>query len=110
MAVDDIVASEYTVCPVKVLKNKIKKYIKINISRHTVDVSVAPLFLFPSVPGLAGAAEWGGPDSHRTNGNRKNPGLPAAGVHTHGRTASVRTQTVSLSFINYFTTPFSLIL
>lgn len=38
---------------------------------------------------MASATEWRGPDSHRSDWNRENTGLPAAGVHPHGWAACV---------------------
>lgn len=50
---------------------------------------------------MASVAERKGPDSHRSDRNRENPGVPTTRVHPHGWTACVSTGAVS-----YFTTNF----
>lgn len=47
------------------------------------------MHLSSPVSGVASVAERGGPDRYRSDRNRKNPGLPAAGVHSHGWTTCV---------------------
>lgn len=41
------------------------------------------------VPGLARVDEWQGPDSHRSDRNGENAGIPAARIYPHGRSTCV---------------------
>lgn len=41
------------------------------------------------VPGLARVDEWRGPDSHCSDRNWENTGIPAARIYPHGRATCV---------------------
>ncbi len=51
------------------------------------------VFLSDSSPvsSVASVVEWGGPDSHCSDRNRENSGLPAPRIYPHGWTANVST-------------------
>lgn len=56
---------------------------------EVVCVLVFFILMYSLVPGLAHVDEWQGPDRHRSDGDGENAGVPAAGIHPHGRSSSV---------------------